>query len=51
MRLAIAEARRGVRAGQTPFGAVIVRGSRVIAKAQNGVLFEMWAKRADGRVY
>ncbi|MBI4420176.1 MAG: nucleoside deaminase [Gemmatimonadetes bacterium] len=37
MRLAIAAAERGVRAGQTPFGAVIVRGSRVVAGAHNGV--------------
>ncbi len=37
MRQAIAMAERGVRAGQTPFGAVIVRGSRVVARAHNGV--------------
>jgi tRNA(Arg) A34 adenosine deaminase TadA len=37
MRLAIRECEKGIRAGQTPFGAVIVRDSRVIARAHNGV--------------
>ena len=37
MRLAIRAARRGVRAGQTPFGAVIVRGNRVVCAEHNRV--------------
>ncbi|MBI4501931.1 MAG: nucleoside deaminase [Gemmatimonadetes bacterium] len=37
MRLAIQECRKGIRAGQSPFGAVIVRGSRVVSRAHNGV--------------
>lgn len=35
MRQAIAKARQGVRKGQTPFGAVIVKNGRVIAAAHN----------------
>ena len=34
---AIAEARAGISAGQSPFGAVIVRGDRVIARGHNHV--------------
>ncbi len=37
MQQAIAVAREGLAAGQTPFGAVIVRGGEVIAKAHNNV--------------
>lgn len=37
MRAAIAEARRGIRAGQTPFGACIARNGKVIATAHNRV--------------
>lgn len=37
MRRAIAEARRGVAAGQTPFGACIVRDGRVVACRHNAV--------------
>lgn len=37
MRLAIAKAREGIAAGQTPFGAVIVKGDEVIAAAHNTV--------------
>ena len=37
MRIAIAKARRGIRAGQTPFGACIVKGRRVLACAHNRV--------------
>jgi guanine deaminase len=37
MRLAIEEGARGVAAGQTPFGACIVRGERVVALAHNRV--------------
>ena len=37
MRLAIAAARRGIAAGQTPFGAVIVRDEAVVADAHNCV--------------
>lgn len=39
MRRAIDVARRGIDAGQTPFGAVIVRGEECIAEAHN----EVWA--------
>jgi guanine deaminase len=38
MRLAIEKAREGIAAGQTPFGACIVRGSEPIALAHNVVL-------------
>jgi guanine deaminase len=38
MRLAIAKAREGIAAGQTPFGACIVRGDETIALAHNVVL-------------
>jgi tRNA(Arg) A34 adenosine deaminase TadA len=38
MRLAIARAREGVAAGQTPFGACIVRGDDAVAVAHNVVL-------------
>jgi tRNA(Arg) A34 adenosine deaminase TadA len=37
MRLAIAAARRGIAAGQSPFGAVIVRGDDVLAASHNTV--------------
>jgi tRNA(Arg) A34 adenosine deaminase TadA len=37
MREAIAVARRGVARGQSPFGAVVVRGERVVSRAHNGV--------------
>jgi len=35
MRLAIAKAQEGVKKGQTPFGACIVKGNRVIALSHN----------------
>src|SRR3954471_17423818 len=38
MRLAIAKAREGIAAGQTPFGACVVRGDALIAVAHNVVL-------------
>ena len=38
MRLAIAKAREGIAAGQTPFGACIVRGDEAVALAHNVVL-------------
>jgi tRNA(Arg) A34 adenosine deaminase TadA len=38
MRLAIAKAREGVAAGQTPFGACVVRGGEAVAVAHNVVL-------------
>jgi len=38
MRLAIAKAREGVAAGQTPFGACVVRGDDAVAVAHNVVL-------------
>ncbi|HVK07182.1 MAG TPA: nucleoside deaminase [Gemmataceae bacterium] len=37
MRLAIAAARRGIAAGQTPFGAVVVRDGAVVVEAHNRV--------------
>ncbi len=37
MRLAIAKTKAGIRAGQTPFGACIVKKGRVIACAHNAV--------------
>ena len=37
MERALAAARRGVEAGQSPFGAVIVRGGAVLAEAHNRV--------------
>lgn len=37
MRLAIAKARQGIRGGQTPFGACIVKNRRVVACAHNRV--------------
>jgi guanine deaminase len=37
MRLALRKAREGVRKGQTPFGASIVRGDAVVAAAHNTV--------------
>ena len=37
MRLAIAAAKRGVRAGQTPFGSVIVKNGRVVCAEHNRV--------------
>jgi len=37
MRLAIDQGRRGLAAGQSPFGAVIVRGDRVVAAGHNEV--------------
>jgi guanine deaminase len=41
MRRAIACSRRGIREGQTPFGACIARGGKVLACAHNSV----WAKK------
>jgi tRNA(Arg) A34 adenosine deaminase TadA len=38
MRLALAKAREGIAAGQSPFGCAIARGDRVIAVAHNTVL-------------
>src|SRR5471030_2867064 len=37
MSLAIAKARDGIAAGQSPFGAIIVRGSEVVAATHNTV--------------
>ena len=37
LRLAVAWSLRGVRAGQTPFGSVIVRGGELLAAAHNTV--------------
>ena len=37
MRRAIEQAREGIRAGQSPFGALIVRGGAVLADAHNTV--------------
>jgi guanine deaminase len=37
MQLAIAQARAGIAQGQTPFGAVIVRGAELVAAAHNSV--------------
>jgi len=37
MSLAIAKAREGIAAGQSPFGAIIVRGSEVVAATHNTV--------------
>ena len=37
MRLAVDVCRRGIDAGQTPFGAVVVRDGRVVAEAHNTV--------------
>ncbi len=37
MRLAIERTREGIRAGQSPFGAVIVLGGKVVAAAHNTV--------------
>ncbi|WP_435016147.1 nucleoside deaminase [Tundrisphaera sp. TA3] len=37
MTLAIEETREGIRAGQSPFGSIIVRGGEVIATAHNTV--------------
>jgi guanine deaminase len=37
MSLAIAKAREGIAAGQSPFGAIIVRSSEVVAAAHNTV--------------
>jgi tRNA(Arg) A34 adenosine deaminase TadA len=37
MREAIAKARAGIRAGQTPFGAAVVHGGRVLVAAHNTV--------------
>lgn len=37
MMRAIAEARRGIAAGQSPFGAVVARGGEVVAVAHNTV--------------
>lgn len=42
MQIAIAEARKGIGAGQSPFGAVVVRGDEAIAAGHN----EVW-KRCD----
>lgn len=40
MRIAIAAASRGVAAGQSPFGAVVVRGAELIADGHN----EVWRR-------
>lgn len=40
MQLAIDQARRGLAAGQSPFGAVIARGDRIIAAGHN----EVWLR-------
>ena len=37
MKMAVQKAREGIAAGQSPFGAVIVRGSEVVAAAHNTV--------------
>lgn len=37
MRLAIAKAREGIAAGQSPFGSVIVRDGQVVAAAHNSI--------------
>ena len=37
MRLAIAKARQGIRRGQTPFGACLVKDGRVVSCAHNSV--------------
>lgn len=37
MQLAIEQARAGIAAGQSPFGAVVVRGGRVVAAGHNEV--------------
>lgn len=37
MRLAIGKARQGIREGQAPFGACIVRGGKAVSLAHNGV--------------
>jgi len=42
MSLAIEQARAGIAAGQSPFGAVVVRGDRLVAAGHN----EVW-KRTD----
>jgi tRNA(Arg) A34 adenosine deaminase TadA len=42
MRHAIAQARAGIAAGQSPFGAVVVRGERLVAAGHN----EVW-RRCD----
>jgi tRNA(Arg) A34 adenosine deaminase TadA len=47
MSLAIAKPREGIAAGQSPFGAVIVRGREVVAATHNeecAQLFELWKK-------
>lgn len=41
MRTAIAAARAGIAAGQSPFGATIVRGGELVASAHN----QVWAAR------
>lgn len=38
MRRAIKQARQGVQKGQTPFGACVVKGNRIIAESHNKVL-------------
>lgn len=40
MRLAIDEARQAIEQGQSPFGAVVVRGDELIARGHN----EVWAR-------
>lgn len=42
MQAAIAEARRGIAAGQTPFGAVVLRDGQIVAAGHN----EVW-RRCD----
>ena len=37
MRRAFAVAKRGIAAGQSPFGAVVVRGATVVSRAHNAV--------------
>jgi tRNA(Arg) A34 adenosine deaminase TadA len=40
MRLAIAEARAGIEAGQSPFGAVVIRDGKLVAAGHN----EVWLR-------
>lgn len=38
MRQAVAEAQKGIKRGNGPFGAIIIKGDKVIAKAHNQVI-------------
>ena len=40
MQRAIEIARRGIAAGQSPFGAVVIRGGKLVAEAHNAVIAE-----------